>query len=297
MYFLYKIIIKVLRELHLLFILDDKKYLKMSYYIFMKEKLNINNPETFNEKLQWLKLYDRNPEYTKMVDKYDVKEYVSNIVGKEYVIQTLDLYDKFDNKKKKKMPNKFVLKCTHDSGSTIVCENKSYFNKKEVRKKIRKALRENYFYSCREWPYKNVKPRILIEKFMGNRLNDYKLFCFNGKVETILVCSNREGVFKNTDFYDKNWKLMPFTRENHENNPEGIKKPEKLEEMIRIAEKLSSNIPFVRVDLYEINKKIYFGELTFYPSGGFEGFKPREWDKKLGDKLQLPQEKVFNNEK
>ena len=269
-------------------ILSDINYLKLRYKITFHKKLNLDNPQTFNEKLQWLKLNDRKEIYTTMVDKYEAKKYVANIIGDEYIIPTIGIYNSFDEIDFNKLPNKFVMKCTHDSGGLVICKDKNKLDINEARKKINKSLKNNYYYGGREWPYKNVKPRIIIEKYMGSNLNDYKIFCFNGVPKYILVCSNRNGNFKNTDFYDVNWNLMPFTREKHQNNPIGISKPENLNEMLLIAEKLSKDIPFVRVDLYDIKNKIYFGEMTFYPSAGFEGFSPVEWDKKLGDMIKLP---------
>lgn len=276
--------------------IPDKIFLEYQFYKRMKRKLNLKNPKTFNEKLQWLKLYDRKPEYTKMVDKYEAKEYVTNIIGKEYIIPTLGIYNKFEDINFERLPNQFVLKCTHDSGGLIICKDKTKLEINEAKNKINESLKKNYYYSGREWPYKNVKPRIIAEKYMSNELDeelkDYKFFCFNGIVQTILVCSNRNGNFKNTNFYDINWKLQPFTREKHKNSSKQIKKPKNLDEMLKIAEKLSKDIPFVRVDLYEINGKTYFGELTFYPSSGFEGFEPEEYDKKLGDMLKLPTKNI-----
>lgn len=287
---IYEMLIKINK--HSLIILTDKMYIKTRYKLVFNKKINLKNPTTFNEKLQWLKLYDRNPEYTKMVDKYEAKEYVSNIIGKKYIIPTLGVWKNFEDIDFSKLPNQFVLKCTHDSGGLVICKDKSKLNINEAKRKITKSLKKNYFYAEREWPYKNVKPKIIAEQYMvddsGMKLKDYKFFCFNGIAQTILVCSNRNGSFKNTNFYDINWNLQPFTRENHKNNNEQIKKPKNLDEMITIAEKLSKDIPFVRVDLYEINRKVYFGELTFYPSSGFEGFEPEEWDKKLGNMLELP---------
>jgi len=252
--------------------INDKKYIELLYQKKLKRKINLDNPRTFNEKIQWLKLNDRNPEYTKMVDKYKVKEYVGNIIGNEYIIPTLGVWDKFEEIDFDRLPNQFVLKCTHDSGCIVICKNKEKLNIESAKKKLDRALKTNYYYAGREWPYKNVKPRIIAEQYMEEKgedqIKDYKIFCFNGKAKIILVCSNRNGNFKNTDFYDCDWNLMPFTREKHINNQKGIAKPGNLVEMLSIAEKLSNNIPFVRVDLYEINGKVYFGELTFYPSSG-----------------------------
>lgn len=281
------------------YLIPDKLYLKIKYKIKLKRPLNLIEPRTFNEKLQWLKLYDRKDIYTTMVDKYEVKQYVASTIGEKYIIPTLGIYDSFDMINFENLPSQFVIKCTHDSGGLVICDDKENLHISSARKKINKSMKKNYFYSSREWPYKNVKPRIIIEQYMKDRnssdLKDYKIFCFNGKPEIILVCSNRSGSYKNTDFYGTDWNLLPFTRANHTNNPQGINRPKKLEEMLEISKKLSQNIPFVRVDLYEINKQIYFGELTFFPSAGFEGFSPEEWDIKLGELIDL--DRGENNEK
>ena len=276
--------------------IPDEKYITIKYKLEMNQKLNLKEPKTFNEKLQWLKLYDRNPEYTKMVNKYEAKKYVADIIGQEYIISTLGVWDKFEDIEFDKLPKQFVLKPTHTSGNVFICKDKEKINYKQLRKMINKWLKRDYYLVHREWPYKNIKPKIIAEQYMvddsGMKLKDYKFFCFNGIAQTILVCSNRNGSFKNTNFYDINWNLQPFTREKHKNSNEQIKKPKNLDEMITVAEKLSKDIPFVRVDLYEINGKVYFGELTFYPSSGFEGFEPEEWDKKLGDMLELPTKNI-----
>ena len=197
--------------------LSDEKYLSLKYYIMIHKKINLEKPETFNEKLQWLKLYDRNPEYTKMVDKYEIKKYVASVIGEEYIIPTLGIYDSFDDIDFDKLPNKFVMKCTHDSGSTIICNDKNNFEIKRERKKVIKNLKRNFYLAGREWPYKNIKPRIIIEKYMQNKdedeLKDYKLMCFNGKVRCSFVCSDRynnKGL--KVDFFDINWNKMPFER-------------------------------------------------------------------------------------
>jgi len=268
--------------------LNDKVFVSWFYERAMNKKLNLDNPTTFNEKLQWLKLYDRKDIYTKMVDKYEAKDYVASIIGKEYIIPTLGVYNSFDEIEFDKLPNQFVIKCTHDSGGLVIVKDKNKLDINKARNKINESLKNNYYYAGREWPYKNVKPRIIIEKYMQDNLVDYKLFCFNGICKYILVCSNRKAHNKNTDFYDTNWNLAPFNREFSTHNVNGFVRPLELEEMISIAKKLSNNIPFVRVDLYIIEGKVYFGELTFYPSSGFEGFKPPEWDEKLGDLIHLP---------
>ena len=283
-----RILLFIIIKMNVLKYLNDQLYLKILYKVIRKEKLDLDNPKTFNEKLQWLKINDRKDIYTTMVDKYEVKQYVTDKIGKKYVIPTIGVYEKFDEIDFGKLPSQFVMKCTHDSGGLVVCDNKNELNIIAAKKKINQSLKKNFYYAGREWPYKNVKPRIIIEKYMGSNLNDYKIFCFNGEPRFTLVCSNRCGNDKNTDFYDNDWKLLPFTRENHKNNPKGIDKPKNLSEMLDIARKLSKGIPFVRVDLYDIDNQVYFGELTFYPSAGFEGFHPAEWDKKLGDMIKLP---------
>lgn len=281
--------------------LTDENYLKLEYKIIMNEKLNLKDPKTFNEKLQWLKLYDRNPEYTKMVDKYEAKKYVSNLIGEEYIIPTLGIYDNFNEINFDKLPNQFVMKCTHDSGSSIICKDKSKFDFKIAKNIMNKKLKKNYFYMAREWPYKNVKPRIIIEKYMTTdekeELTDYKLMCFNGEVKCSFVCLDRNSDSGlKVDFYDLEWKKMPFER-HYPNSKITLPKPKNYDLMIELAEKLAREISFVRVDFYEIDGRIYFGELTFFPGAGLEEFTPEKYDEILGDMLELPREKREKNEK
>ena len=270
--------------------MTDKAFLKLKYSIEMGEKINLDNPRTFDEKLQWLKLYNRKDLYTTMVDKYEAKDYVSSIIGKEYVIPTLGVYENFDQIDFGELPNRFVIKCTHDSGGLFIVKDKKSLNIDEVRRKIEKCLKRNYYYCGREWPYKNVKPRIIIEKYMvdesGYELKDYKFFCFGGKVHYIQVDFDRfKGHKKN--IYDRNWKFQNV-QINYPNSPDcNIKKPVQLKKMIEFAEKLSKDQPFLRVDFYDIKGKIYFGELTFFPGSGFMTFDPKEWNRKLGDLIEL----------
>lgn len=272
-------------------ILADKTYLKIYFKCKMGYKLNLKNPQTFNEKLQWLKLYDRNPEYTKMVDKYEVREYIKEKIGEEYLIPLIGVYDKFDDIDFDELPNQFVIKCNHDSGGLVICKDKDKLNIEETRKKINKSLKRNYYYSGREWPYKNVKPRIIIEKYMEDSnksdLIDYKLFCFNGIPKIVLVCSERFSSSNMCEtWFDMNWKLIDMTESGHRVDST-ISKPKQLKKMVELSKKLSKNIPFIRVDWYEIGDKLYFGELTFYPASGFEKFEPKEWNKKIGDMLSI----------
>ena len=291
MIIIYKIIFKILALVKLINFLPDKIYLKMIYKIQLHKDLNLNNPQTFNEKIQWLKLYDRKPEYAKMVDKYEAKKYVSNIIGEEHIIPTIGIYEKFEDINFDKLPNQFVMKCTHDSGGIVICKNKKDLDIKQAKKKINKSLKRNYFYNGREWPYKNVKPRIIIEKYMKdnskNELIDYKLMCFNGQCKIIFTCTDRysnDGL--KVTFFDLNWNKLPFER-HYPTDIKIINKPKNLEKMLDFSKKLSKNIPFVRTDFYEINEMLYFGEMTFFPGSGFEEFKPEEWDKKIGDMIDL----------
>lgn len=273
--------------------MPDDEFLKLKFKYSMGKELNLDNPNTFNEKIQWLKLYDRKPIYTIMVDKYEVKQYIADTIGKEYVIPTLGIYDSFDEIDFDSLPNQFVLKCTHDSGGLAICRDKTAFDKKKAKKKIEKSLKNNFYKKGREWPYKDVKPRIIAEQYMEDsetkELRDYKFFAFNGKVKLLFIASERQSEKEETkfDFFDADFNHLPFTN-GHPNAEIPPKKPSKFKEMIELAEKLSQNIPFVRVDFYEVNGKIYFGELTFYHWSGMVPFKPEEWDKTLGDWITLP---------
>ena len=271
--------------------ISDETYLKILYKLRVGKEINLENPKGFNEKLQWLKLNDKNPEYTNLVDKYEVKKIIADKIGNEYIIPTLGVYEKFDDINFDMLPNEFVIKCTHDSGGVVICKNKNLLDKKKAKKKINKSLKHNYFYTSREWPYKNVKPRIIVEPYMKDNnsddLIDYKFMCFNGKVQCSFVCTDRrsEDGLKVT-FFDLDWNKMPFER-HYRSSEKEIPKPINYELMIELSEKLSKDIPFVRVDFYEINGQVYFGELTFFPGAGFEEFRPDEWDYKLGKLIDL----------
>ncbi len=279
--------------------INDETYLKMLYKVILGQKLNLKNPQTFNEKLQWLKLHDRNPEYTKMVDKYEAKKYVASKIGEEYIIPTLGVYDKFDDIDFNKLPNQFVIKCTHDSGGLVICKDKNKLDIKKARKKINKCLKRNFYWIGREWPYKNVKPRIIIEQYMTDEskveLKDYKIFNFNGKAKIIQVDYNRFVEHKR-NLYDTDWNYIEAAIEYPTDKNVKINKPKSIEKMLELAEVLSKEIPHVRTDFYCIEDKIYFGELTFYHEGGFGKFSPEEFDRELGEWLKLPGGGVFNKE-
>lgn len=271
--------------------LPDKYYLKIKYKIKMKKNLNIDNPKTFNEKLQWLKLYDRKPEYIKMVDKYEVKKFVASTIGEQYIIPTLGVWEKFNDIKFDELPDQFVLKCTHDSGGLVIVTDKSKFDKDNAKKKISRCLKRNYFYSGREWPYKNVKPRIIAEKYMvdesGYELKDYKFFCFNGKCNAMFIATDRNAKTETCfDFYDRNFNHLPFTN-GHPNSANKLCKPENFDLMVHLAEKLSEGIPQCRIDFYNISGKVFFGEITFFHWSGLKPFEPEEWDYKFGSWIDL----------
>ena len=277
-------------------ILPDKLYLKVAYRFFFKKKLRLKNPKSFNEKMQWLKLHDRKPIYTTMVDKYEAKKIISNLIGEEYTIPTIGVYDSFEEIDFSKLPKKFVIKCTHDSGSIIRIKDKNVINKDFLKTRLDELLKNNYYYSGREWPYKNIKPRIIIEEYMEDNkkggLVDYKIHLFNGVPKIILVCKNRFNNKMTEDFFDTDWNHLKIKREDHDNSIEKITKPKMLKKMLEISKMLSKNICFLRIDFYEINGKIYFGEFTFFPASGFKPFVPEPVDWELGDMIDL---KGINN--
>lgn len=271
--------------------ISDDKYLKELYKKRMKKDLDLEDPKTYNEKLQWLKLYDRNPLYSRLVDKYEVKSYVASIIGEEYIIPTIGVWDKFSDIDFKKLPNQFVLKCTNDSGGIVICKDKKSFPKWKSKIKLSLYGKRNFYYRSREWPYKNVKPRIIAEKYMEDRnyreLRDYKFFCFQGKPKLMFVASNRQGEGETYfDFFDMDYNHLDIIN-GHSNAPQQPAKPKNFDKMIKFAEMLSKDIPHVRVDFYEVNGKLYFGELTFYHWSGLVPFEPEEWDYKLGDMIDL----------
>ena len=270
-------------------LMPDELYLKFMFRLRMHRKLNLETPQCFNDKIQWTKLYDRRPEYTTYVDKYAAKKSVADIIGGQYIIPTIGVWDRFDDIDFEKLPNQFVLKCTHDSGGFVICKDKKTFDIEQAKKKINKCLKRNYYWMGREWPYKNVPHRIISEQYMADDLRDYKLFCFNGVPRMTLVCSERftkDGLKE--DFYDEAWNHLEVQRPAHGNASLPIQRPKQYELMKQLAAKLSEKMPFARIDFYEIDEKVYFGEITFYPASGFEGFTPEEWDLKLGEWIELP---------
>lgn len=281
---------------------SDRKFLETLFFLRVGYRLDLANPKTFNEKLQWLKLYDRRPEYTKMVDKAEAKEYAAGIIGREHIIPTLAVYTSVEDIDFDILPNQFVLKCTHDSGGVVICRDKSKLDKKWALKKLQKGLKRNYFYRNREWPYKNVCPRIIAERYIEPLpndkdgqlehpdLKDYKFFVFNGVVKCFKIDFNRQ-TDHHANYYDRNGQLLPFGEKAYPPQPEKcLEVPATFTKMIELAEKIAEKHNFVRVDFYDHNGKILFGEITFFPASGMGQFTPNEWDYKLGKWLKLPTE-------
>lgn len=273
--------------------MPDRLYLSLKFRSLMGYWMNWKNPKTFNEKLQWLKIHDRNPLYTKLVDKYEVRKYISEKIGEEHLVPLLGIWDNPEDVDFFNLPNQFVLKCTHDSASIIICKDKSKFDIDAAKQKMRNHMSINYYYPSREWPYKNVRPRIIAEKYINDAdildLKDYKFQVFNGIVQNCFVCSNRfmpQGL--HVTFFDKNWKALNFTK-HYPKESVPLKKPFFFKEMVAISEQLSKDFPFVRVDFFETSSNFFIGELTFYPGAGFEKFTPSEWDLKMGSLLKIDQ--------
>lgn len=274
-------------------LLSDRLFLYILYYAHLGKKLNLKNPKTFNEKLQWLKLYNRKAEYTQMVDKYEVKKYIKERLGEEYIVPTIGVWDKFEEIEFKDFPEQFVLKCTH-SGGIIICKDKSEFNLEEARRKINDSMRKNYFLHGREWPYKNVRPRILAEEFVPNSNDEqgedslvvYKVFCFGGEPKLIQVIQNDKRKDESIDYFDIDWKLLEL-KQNFPNSKIHLNKPDKFSEMLDLSSELSKGTPFLRVDWYVSMGKLLFSEFTYYSDAGIAAFEPEEWDRKLGEWIEL----------
>ena len=271
--------------------MSDEAYLKLRFRAEMGYKLNLKNPRTYNEKLQWLKLYDRNPLYPQIVDKYRVKEYVASIIGEQYIIPTLGIYDSYEEIDFDKLPRRFVLKCTHDSGSIYICRDKSRLDKERAEHILNRGLKRDPTRYAREWPYSQVPHRIIAEQYMEDEshqeLKDYKIFTFSGKAALIQVDYGRFSQHKR-NLYSLDWEYIPASFTYPTDPQHVIARPEKLELMIELAETLSRGLPHVRVDFYSIESQIYFGEMTLYHGAGFEIFEPEEWQFRLGDMLVLP---------
>ena len=273
-------------------IIPDVPMLKMEYRLKIGKPLHLNPPHTFNEKLQWLKIHDRKPIYTQMADKYGVREIVKKKIGEEYLVPIIGCWNSVDDIPFDSFPNKFVLKCTHDSGSVIICRDKERFDIDDAKRKLNKRLRINPFWWAREWPYKNIKPRIIAEHFLKDRDNEflpvYKFFCFNGEPKIIQQIQNDKQPNETVDYFDIEWNRINMIQR-FPNSTIPIERPKELEEMVTIAKKLSKGTSFLRVDLYVINGDVLFSEHTFYTDAGFSVFEPEneQWDQKLGAWIDL----------
>ena len=275
-------------------LIPDSIYLHYQFRKVTGKRLNLKNPITFNEKLQWLKLYDRKPIYHVLVDKYAVKKYVSKIIGEEYIIPTLGVWENFEDIDFEMLPNQFVLKCTHDSGGVVICKDKNNFDISQAKNIITKSLKNCFYWSSREWPYKGLKPRIIAEQYLAQEnkdvLDDYKMMCFNGKFDNAMVCEGRH-TKRGVRFYhfDKEWNFLPYVYYDNIQKEDLEKlKPLNYEKMISIAEKLGKGFSQVRIDLYNINGKIYFGEITLYQASGYDTDFTNKAQLILGNKIMLP---------
>lgn len=269
--------------------MKDEHYLKKAWKVKMGGVLDLQHPKSFSEKLQWLKIHDRKPLYTVLVDKYAVKTYVSEKIGKEYVIPLLGVWEKFDNIDFNSLPEQFVLKCTHDSGGLVIVKDKNRLNKAAARKKINRCLKRNFYYTGREWPYKNVKPRIIAEPYLtdgsGTELKDYKFLCFHGEPRLVEVHQGRFTKGHTQDIYDMEWKKTPFTQGACADFVHA--KPVNMDKMVQFSRKLSKNFMHIRVDWYEVKGHLYFGEFTFYDGSGLIPFDKYEDDLWIGSLLCL----------
>ena len=271
--------------------IPDRLYLKIKYYLRMGKRLNLDNPQTFNEKLQWLKLYGRRPIDTVLSDKYAVKDYITKTIGAQYVIPLLGVWDKFEDIDFSKLPNQFVLKCTHDSGGIVICKDKSTLDVRAAREKLNKTLKTDYYVYSREKAYKGIPRRIIAEEYMEDsdcaELRDYKFFCFNGEVKYFKIDFGRF-TEHHANYYSPNGDLLDLAETPYPPVPNAdIHLPVNLNKMVELANKLSQGTLFVRVDFYEVSGIVYFGEFTFSPTGGMTPYKPDGWDKTIGEWITL----------
>ena len=273
--------------------MDDEAYLKRLYRYSMGCELPLDDPKTFNEKLQWLKLHDRRPLYTKLVDKYEVKAYVAEKIGAEYVVPVIaGPWDSADEIDFDALPEQFVLKCTHDSGGVVICRDKAAFDREAARAKLRKTLRRNFYWAGREWPYKDVKPRVFAERYMedeSGELRDYKVMCFGGEPKLIQLHMGRF-THHTQDFYDTDWNLLPI----YQGTPlsgSAVPRPAFLDEMLRLSRRMAEGFIQIRLDWFCVEGRLYFGEYTFFDASGCENFEPDEYNRIMGDWIRLPAER------
>lgn len=270
--------------------LPDEMYIQLYYFLHFKHFCNLKNPKTYNEKLNWLKLYDHRSEYPGMVDKYEAKKYVAQIIGDEYIIPTLGVWNSFDEIDFDKLPNQFVLKCTHDSEGIVIVNDKKTMDMEATKNKLTAALDLNFYYIGREWPYKSIRPRIIAEQYMEDHvdgeLRDFKFFCFDGVPKVMFVASDRSKGDVKFDYFDLNFNHLDIKQKYP--NAGIIRKPITFDKMVELSGRLSKGYPHIRVDFYEVDGKLYFGELTLYHFSGFMPFQPEKWDEIFGEWLNLP---------
>lgn len=288
-----RMIIKYFLKSPLSNFLSDKAFLSLAYKTNFRKKLNLENPVTFNEKLQWLKVYDKNPEYHKLVDKYEVRKYIEEKLGEEYLIPLYGVYDSFEEIDFDALPDEFILKPTHTSGNVFICHNKADIDMVKLKKEVDSWLRRDYYSQNREWVYKDLKHRVVAEKLMvdesGYELKDYKFFTFDGKVKAMFIATDRNAETETCfDFFDRDFNHLPFTN-GHPNSNKTFEKPESYDKMVELAEILSCGFAHLRVDFYSINGRIYFGELTFFHWSGLVPFNPEKWDYTMGEWIKLPE--------
>lgn len=270
--------------------IPDEQFVKIAFRGMMGERLDLKNPKTFNEKLQWLKVYDHKEEYMGLVDKIQAKDLVGDIIGFQHIVPIYGKWESAFDIDFDQLPEQFVLKCNHDQGSVIIVENKYSINTKEIVRTLNYKLKHNAYYGTREYPYKNINPKVFAEEYLGSDIIDYKFYCFNGEPK-FLYCGQglTEDHSLKIDFYDLDWNLMPFYRTDY-HRLGNIPKPIHLDEMLKIARMLSKDIPFVRIDLFEVGGNVYFSEFTLCPASGYMPFVPKEYDYIVGEWLRISQD-------
>lgn len=278
--------------------IKDEQYLKVLFFLKLGYKLDIKNPKTYNQKLQWLKLYYRNPITTQMVDKFLVKDFAKEIIGEKYLVQSYGIWNSFDEIDFNVLPKSFVLKTTHDQGGVIIVRDKNKLDKEYAKNKLSKHLNRQHYFLSREWPYKNVKPRIMAEALLIDNevddLYDYKFYCFDGEPKIMYIAHGRHTDTCYLDFYDMEFNKLNISRPHYPQSNIKFQIPKNWELMKELSKKISKNFPHLRVDFYNINGTIYLGELTFFQGGGLMKFEPQEWDFKLGELINL--DKVKDHE-